>query len=265
MPIQPTYPREGDLFSTASLNAVLSSAETWVNDIPQKDVQREAFMEEHLPSFLERGQFPNGYTKVGPDCALPVDLGTWPGIYRSKLGPDAIQERDYQQFSTGGPNAPYGPYNVVAPTPAGWRVPAHDQDGNYDASFEAELMTNPIDMSRMKGLHVKAEAESLYSTSADEGVYYSSGTRIAIGWIDEVGTMRIILRSVRMNTVGVLGRAPLTTSTTILEADILGHTLMGVFLAVAGGAGQVHTTMPDIYTLPRIGNYHLTVMPLRSE
>lgn len=273
MPIEPKYPEEGSPFSSADLNTLVQKAEVWINNVPKEDLERETFMEDHLPPFLERGEFPNGMSVVSYPRGLTSRGGSGLAAfaYNTRLGPDLNPCRDYQAFSADGVNAPYGPYDGVNVS-LGWRILAHDGNGDYAVGTEAEITVTPTDLTGVFGLHAKAEVESLqtrYSSVNDEIGYYSAGVRIAVGWEATDGSRYIIERSVRHASVKTSTMAPIATSTLIKAGDIpAGLTLLRVFVAVSGGSVRENLTDVDP-TLeatgnPRFGNYALNLFPVRA-
>ena len=261
MPIQPKYPKEGDLFSSADMNTLFADIQTWVNDVAHQDISRESLMEEHLPPFLERGGFPNGFTKVGPDMDISVGGGA---RYMTRIGPDHATPRAFWQFSTSGVSAPYGPDSTTASD--GWRIPAHDASGALSLPDAAELQVFPTDLTDVFGLHVKASVEHLYTHVDDvlTGPFASKGVRIAIGWTDSTGARHVHLPSVRMFTSMAHGKAAITTSTVLRDVDLGGLTLSSVFLVVSGGSVVVTPADPDDFSSVHLGCYDISVMPLRA-
>ncbi len=259
MPINYNQLDEGDKLDADSLNDrfdTLGGAGQGVNNLGQEDLERHALRVAHTPSLITNGDFPNGLGKIGP-------LG-YPGVetYETTLNPGVVgvPAGYLTTFGAVAPNAPYGP--VVGDT--GWRIPA---TGNVVAdaaeiTFPAITATTAF-IGDYKGFLVRLGiALDGIDPSDDNQDPHSPSVVIGIGWTDDVGTRRVIDRSIRWCHIQNRVKGSLDTFTFIKQEDIgTGVGIQSVFGVIAGAnKNRAVATSPA----PQITFYNLSLIPIRS-
>ena len=273
MPVNTTFPKEGDALESADFNSKFTDIETAVNNVAADDISRGAFRRDHLPNSVDSvwktAPTRGGLTATGPDNPDPEVYQNGLIVqYRSPVGPP--QEDEYravwQQFSTaattglGGAPAPYGP--GVGP---GWRIPAYDgdiafaaerrlagtgwdPDGAANYGVDALLCNfglNIVDIGLTdynEEMNIGEGAPDRNSDPVGMGTIW-----LAIGFEDESGNRYIVERSIRAFPVEATIRGDVSIFTAIRGEDVpQGRSVVAVF-------GAVLAQTPGTYSVIRPG------------
>lgn len=260
MPVNTTFPKEGDALESADFNSKFTDIETAVNNVAAEDIDRGAFRRDHLPDSVSNiwtsAPVRGGLTATGPDNPDPEIYANGLVVqYEASGGPPVVDQYRavWQQFSSvattgaGGAPAPYGP--GIGP---GWRIPAHD--GIIQSAAERRFGSNwdPNGASNYGvdallcnfGLNVVDVVEpanynqggglDLGGGFTSTGELAGKGTIwLAIGFEDDSQNRYIIERSIRAFPVEATIRGDVSIFTAIRGEDVpQGRTVAAVFGAV---------------------------------
>ena len=275
MPVDTTFPKEGDALESADLNAKFTDIESAVNAVAADDISRGAFRRDHLPNSVDSvwktAPTRGGLTATGPDNPDPEVYQNGLIVqYRSPVGPP--QEDEYravwQQFSTaattglgggGAPApAPYGP--GVGP---GWRIPAYDGDISFAAERRLAAGWDPDGAANYGvdallcnfGLNlVDNPSATIYNESMQGSDFFRNRDRVgtgtiwlAIGFEDDSGNRYIVERSIRAFPVEATIRGDVSIFTALRGNDVpQGRSVVAVF-------GAVLTQTPGTFGVIRPG------------
>ena len=259
MPVDTTFPKEGDALESADLNAKFTDIETAVNAVAADDISRGAFRRDHLPdsvsSVWKTAPARGGLTATGPDNPEPEVYQNGLVVqYEASGGPPVVDQYRaiWQQFSSvGTPGAgaappPYGP--GIGP---GWRIPAYDGDIAFAAERRLAAGWDP-DGAANYGVDALLCNFGLNLVDVVEPVNYNQGGGLdlgdgtslgeiagkgtiwlAIGFEDESQNRYIVERSIRAFPVEATIRGDVSIFTVIRGEDVpQGRTVEAVFGAV---------------------------------
>lgn len=273
MPVNTTFPKEGDALESADLNSKFTDIETAVNNVAAEDIDRGAFRRDHLPDSVDSvwtsAPVRGGLTATGPDNPDPEIYANGLIVqYEASGGPPVVDQYRaiWQQFSSapttgaGPAPAPYGPGGGP-----GWRIPAHngylqfaaerrlaagwDPDGAENYGVDALLCNfglNLVDVvepvSYNPGGALDLDGSTIFGEIAGKGTIW-----LAIGFEDDSGNRYIVERSIRAFPVEATIRGDVSIFTALRGNDVpQGRSVVAVF-------GAVLTQTPGKFSVIRQG------------
>lgn len=288
MPVNTTFPVEGDAFEATDLNAQFTSVEGAINALAVEDGQREVLRREHLPTTID-DVFTTASTRGGLQATgkdQPTQDKYSNGLTLTVVSTYTVAA--WQVFSTaatsgsGGSAAPYGPGGGT-----GWRIPADDGDIAYAAERRlASPYWNPDDPDDDHGVTALLCNFGVNVVDSDEiTVEFQEGNTVvaagagtlwlAIGYetLDEATmstTSRYIAQwTIRAFPVDAVIRGDASIVGLIRDDDVPeGEVLVAVFGAICSqhlGSYAWRATASATGTPVTIDYYHFNYEPIRGE
>jgi len=266
MPFNYTPIEEGDAFNAASINNRTTVLANAVNNIAPDDVEREALNAQHLPS-LWPGAFVTNPMRTGPSSQVVAEQ------YKNGL-PEAAAPGpvNYQAFSTGAPNAPYGAVSgaITDASSLGWRIVCYNAASGTTNKAETTFGGTSLSAQGLRGVYTRGWVEV---RDASTSVFLQEDTNttrrcllVAIGFQDFSGDRYIVERSVRWYSHQSSRFGPAGTGTFLTDADLAAGdgSLAATFLVVASRRRLNFGTTDERSSSPYIFRYGHAAIPIRA-